>query len=117
MYQNIMKRTIEDLKDGRYKITEETGEVHYTEIERPFPEEGYRLFQYVAYEILTQEQIDSTQLPYFDLENYTEYPRESDTLFAFLYHSHNLYGRSLCERVARIKISQNLKLNPTTEVI
>jgi len=92
------------------KRTESTGETWFTQIERAIPDEGYRLFQGVAYPILTQEQIDSTDLPYFSKSKYETYPRESDTLFAFLYHSHNLYSRSILERVARIQIAKNLKL-------
>ena len=105
-----MNRLLEPLPDGKYKITEVSGEIHYSEIERPFPEEGFRLFQYVSYPILSQCQIDNTSLPYFNVDDFKAYPRESDTLFSFLYHSHNLYARSICERVARIKIAQNLKL-------
>lgn len=110
-----MKRKLEALPDGRFKITEITGETWFTQIERAIPDEGYRLFQNVAYEILTPEQIENTVLPWFEVDKYSEYPRESDTLFAFLHYSHNLYGRSLCERVARIRIQENLKTISTNE--
>ena len=109
-----MTRHIEDLKDGRYKITEASGEIHYTDPYRPM-DEGYRLFQGVAVAILTQEQIDTTQLPFFNVDNYTEYPAENATLI----HPRSCgsyLGHMTAERVARVKIAQHLKLNFTEEV-
>ena len=111
-----MTRQMEKLKCDRYRVTEETGEVWYTEIERGVPDEGYRLHHYVAMPILTPQQIADTVLPHFDLESYTAYPQESDTLFSFLCLSHNLYARSILERVARIRITEYLKTISTNEV-
>ena len=111
-----MTRHIEDLKDGRYKVTEISGETWYSEYDRPVPEEGYRLFRGVAYEILTQDQIKNTVLPYFDVLSHSGYPLENDQLFGNLYYSHNLFGRSILERVARLRIQENLKSISTTEV-
>lgn len=103
-----MERFKEYLDDGIYRITEETGEVHYTALERPM-EDGYRLFQYVAYPILTQDEIDTVQLPpSFDVDSYKVYPEESETLFPYLIQSHSLTGRSIIERIARIRIQENL---------
>ena len=110
-----MTRNIEYLKDGRHKIIEETGEIHYTEIERPM-DEGYRLFRGVAFPILTQSEIDTTHLPFFNINSYSEYPSENDTLI----HPRSCgsyLGHMVAERVARIKIAQHLNLISTNEVI
>ena len=109
-----MTRIVEPLPDGRNKIQELTGEIHYTDPYRPM-DEGYRLFQGVAVAILTQEQIDTTQLPYFNVDSYTEYPAENATLI----HPRSCgsyLGHMVAERVARLRIQDNLKLISTTEV-
>ena len=108
-----MTRLIEDLKDGRYKITESTGELHYTDPYRPM-DENYRLFQGIALAILTQEQIDTVQLPHFNVDSYTEYPAENATLI----HPRSCgsyLGHMVAERVARVKIAKNLSLISTNE--
>ena len=112
-----MTRLIEPLKDGRSKVTEDSGEIWYSLIERGFPDEGYRLFQGVTYPILTQDQIENTVLPYFDALSHSKYPHESDQLFRNLYYSHNLYTRSILERVARLRIAEHLKTISTNEAI
>ena len=43
-----MTRQMEKLKCDRYRVTEDSGEIWYTEIERGVPDEGYRLYHYVA---------------------------------------------------------------------
>ena len=105
-----MKRLIESVPNGLIqKITESTGEMHWTAIERP-QIEGYRLFQYVACPILTQDQIDNTVLPQiFNVGDYLEYPAESSSLFQrMLCGSYSNW--MVCERVARIQIAQNLNM-------
>ena len=103
-----MKRLLEFQSSGQYKITETTGEMHLTAIERP-QTEGFRLFQYVACEILTEDQIKNTVLPYFDLANYSEYPAESASLFnRAACGSYNHW--MICERIARIHIAHNLNM-------
>ena len=109
-----MTRLIEDLKDGRYKITESTGELHYTDPYRPM-DEGYRSFQGVAVAILTQSQIDTAQLPHLNVDSYSRYPSENDTLI----HPRSCgsyLGHMVAERVARIKIAEHLKSISTNEV-
>lgn len=110
-----MTRLIEDLKDGRHKITESTGELHYTDPYKPM-DEDYRLFRGVAFPILTQSEIETTQLHFFNVATYTEYPSENDTLI----HPRSCgsyLGHMTAERVARIKIAQHLNLISTNEVI
>ena len=110
-----MTRNLELLPDGRYKITEVTGELHYSDPERPM-DEGYRLFRGVAFPILTQSEIDTTHLPFFNINSYSEYPSENDTLI----HPRSCgsyLGHMVAERVARIKIAQHLNLISTNEVI
>ncbi len=103
-----MKRTVEDLQDGRFKITESTGEIHYTTPERPV-DGGYRLFEYVAYPILTQSDIETCPLPHFNVDSFTTYPNEGDRLFhPMMLSSKNQHV--MAERVARVKIAFNLNL-------
>lgn len=102
-----MKRLVEELEDGRCKITEKTGEIHYTVIDRFIPD-GYRDYWGTVLEILTQEQIDTTPLPYFDLDRWDTYPKENEKIMMNLFFSHNFLGQSICERVARIKLAQKL---------
>jgi hypothetical protein len=104
-------RIVEILEDGRSKVTEVTGEIHYTEIERPL-DPGYRLFHYMPCELLTEAEIENTLLPYFNVEAFTEYPGENETIMPCLLHSHSLAGRMICERVARVKIAKNLQILP-----
>ena len=109
-----MERIVEPLPDGRNKIQELTGELHYTDPYRPM-DEGYRLFQGVAVAILTPEQIATTQLPFFNVATYTEYPAENATLI----HPRSCgsyLGHMVAERVARIKIAEHLKSISTNEV-
>ena len=109
-----MTRIVEPLPDGRNKIQELTGEIHYTDPYRPM-DEGCRLFQGVAFPILTQSEIDTTQLPYFNVDSYTEYPAENATLI----HPRSCgsyLGHMVAERVARVKIAKNLSLISTNEV-
>ena len=108
-----MKRNLELLSDGRYKITEETGETHFTDPYRPM-DEGYRLFQGVAVAILTQSEIDTTHLPFFNINSYSEYPSENGTLI----HPRSCgsyLGHMVAERVARVKIAQHLRSISTSE--
>jgi hypothetical protein len=102
---------IQELPDGRSKIIEATGEIHFTEIEKPV-DSGYRLFHYMPCALLTADDIENTLLPYFDVEAFTEYPSESDTIMPGLMMSHSLQGRILCERVARVHIAKNLQILP-----
>ena len=106
----IMTRTIEKINTEISRVTEVTGETWLTQMERAIPDEGFCLFQGVAYPILTQHQIENTVLPHFDLDRYPDLPRDSDQLFGFLYYMHNLYSRSILERVARVRIAKNLEL-------
>lgn len=102
-----MERIRQDLGDGHYRVIEPTGEIHYTLPDRPL-DEGYRLYQGLPCELLTQEQIDKTLLPYFEVENYSEYPDETMTLMPTLRLSLSRVGCVVAERVARIRIAQHL---------
>ena len=105
-----MKRLLEFQSNGNFKITESTGELWYSQPDRPITD-GYALFQGVVWPILTQSQIDSADLPhYFTVDEYPEYPMENSTLFPYLVQSHSLTGRSICERIARVKIAHNLNM-------
>ena len=104
-----MSRTIESINDEISLVTEETGEQWKTMYERSIPDPGYCLFQGIPYPILTPQQITDTVLPHFDIERYTEQPKDNEQLFSFLCHSLNLNGRSILERVARIRIREQLK--------
>lgn len=108
-----MKRKVELQESGNFKITEETGEIHYTQPDRPI-NDGFALFQGVVWPILTQSQVDTTDLPhYFNVDDYSEYPAENSTLFPYLVQSQSLQGRSICERIARVKIAHNLTMFET----
>ncbi len=93
------------------KIIEATGETHYTDPDRPLPQ-GYRLYGYRPYALLTPEQITEAMkyLPWcqFDLDAYTEYPSENAQILPyFMFPSSEAHRRS--EIAARIMISANLK--------
>lgn len=105
-----MSRTIEPINDEISIVIEDTGEQWVTQYERGIPDEGHCLFQNVVYPVLTQHQIDTVHLPNFDVERYTEQPKPNEQLFGYLSHALNGYGRSILERVARIRIAENLKL-------
>ena len=106
-----MKRTIVQLPgEIILKITEETGEIHYRVKETPQPD-GYRIFHGYVCPILTQSEIDTTPLPHlFNVEDYSVYPAENETLFPYLHMSLTLLGRSIVERIARIHIARHLNL-------
>ena len=106
-----MSRTIEPIDNEISLVTEETGEQWKSQYERGLPEPGHCLFQNVVYPILTQDKIDTVYLlPHFDVDRYTEQPEDHEQLFGYLKNVETGYGLSILERVARIRIAENLKL-------